>query len=131
LDPSEKTTAAVLIVDDQEYVRQFTYVALRARGVRCWLAPNGEAAVAILKAHTDEIGAAIVDLKMPEMDGLATVAALRAVNPDLACLLVTGGAGLDETSFLASGAVGVISKPYIVDQLCSALVSRLGGDRPG
>jgi DNA-binding response OmpR family regulator len=99
------SASAVLIVDDHEHVRQFTYVALCARGVRCWLAPRGEAAVAILKAHADEIGAALIDLKMPE-----TVVALRAIKPDLTCLLCHGGPGVDEASFLASGAVGVILK---------------------
>ena len=128
MNHSDKPAAALLIVDDQEHIRDVMYAALRGRGVACWVASSGEAAIRILIAHADEIGAALVDLYMPAMDGLATVAALRAIKPNLQCLLATGGGAVDEAQFLASGAHSVIAKPFMADDLYD-LLSRISDVR--
>lgn len=117
MNPTEKPDAAVLIVDDQENICRLVDVALRNRGVTCWVAHSGAAAIEVLREHVTEIGCALVDMNMPAMDGIATVRGLRAIKPSLWCLLCTGSGDIDDDAFLASGAIGVITKPFTLDQL--------------
>ena len=118
--PADKKPA-VLIVDDQEAVRQMFYLALRARGVACWVAGGTDVAVEILSEHAGEICCALVDVNMPAVDGLATIAKLRAIKPDLSCFLLTSSGMVDESAFLASGAVGVLPKPFTIDEMHGVL----------
>jgi DNA-binding NtrC family response regulator len=114
---SNKASAAVLIVDDQDEVRAVTAIMLRSSGVVCWSAANGDAAVRLLRQYLDEIKVAVVDLNMPGMDGLATVKALHDVKPDLRCVIATGTATMDAVDLLASGAGASISTPFSPDEL--------------
>ncbi len=116
----------VLVVDDEPDIRRILYEALRAAGATVWVAPDGAEATTILRAHSDEINIALVDLRLPTMDGFATVAALRALQPGLPCLLVTGMAEVPEAAFIASGAVGVLPKPFSLDTLYRAVTNLAG-----
>jgi CheY-like chemotaxis protein len=115
---------AVLVVDDHDSVRAALAAMLKAGGYRRHLAASGPEAVEVLRRHGDEIGAALVDLHMPGMDGPATVAALHGVRPCLPCLLLSGGE-ITEADFCASGAVGVLAKPLAAHELCQAVQSLL------
>jgi CheY-like chemotaxis protein len=119
---------AVLVVDDQQYLRDMLGGVLRARGITTWLAAGGAEAVTILRDHSGEIGAALVAAAMPDLDGFATVAALRAVKADLPCLLMAAG-DVSEVAFRASGAFGVLAKPFTPDDLYRAVVNLPTGAR--
>jgi CheY-like chemotaxis protein len=116
---------AVLVVDDEQYIRDLLGAHLRAQGIAVWLAADGPEAVAILHEHGDEIGAAVVDVAMPDLNGYAAVAALRAVKADLPCLLIAAGE-VSEAGFRASGAVGVLAKPFTPDDLYRAVLNLPG-----
>jgi DNA-binding NtrC family response regulator len=117
VNTSNKAAAAVLIVDDQDNVRAVTATMLRARGIASWAAADGDAAVQLLNEHLDEIAVALVDLKMPGLDGLGTIKALHGIKPNLPCVITTGTATMDAVDLLASGAVASISKPFPLDEL--------------
>jgi CheY-like chemotaxis protein len=112
---------AVLVVDDQQYIRDMLGGVLRAQGIAALLAAGGAEAVALLQERGGEIGAAVVDLTLPGMDGYATVAALRAVKADLPCLLMAAGE-VSEERFCASGAFGVLAKPFTPEDLYRAVL---------
>jgi CheY-like chemotaxis protein len=116
----------VLIVDDERYIRDVLAAHLRGQGIAVWLAASGPEAVAILQERGGEIGAAVVDVAMPGLDGYATVAALRAVRADLPCLLIAAGE-VSEAGFRASGAVGVLAKPFTPDDLYRAVLNLSAG----
>jgi len=66
---ADKDTKRILVVDDDELLREFYARVLRTRGYVSLCAINGEEAIEKLKAHGSEISLAIVDLLMPEMTG--------------------------------------------------------------
>ncbi len=82
--------ASVLVVDDEEAQRLFVKGALEPLGYEVVLAKDGQEALKKMAAHSCRV--ALVDLKMPGMDGLKTVAALKAAQPDVACILMTAHA---------------------------------------
>ena len=65
-DPNQKL---ILVVDDDELLREFYTRVLKSQGYRALLAINGEEAVNLLKENGDNISLAIIDLLMPEMTG--------------------------------------------------------------
>ena len=82
--------ASVLVVDDEEGQRLFIKGALEPLGYEVVLAKDGPEAVKTIQARSCRV--ALVDLKMPKMDGLKTVAALKAAQPEVACILMTAHA---------------------------------------
>ncbi len=82
--------ASVLVVDDEEGQRLFMKGALEPLGYEVVLAKDGQDAAK--KAEHQSFRVAVVDLKMPKMDGLKTVAALKHAQPEVACILITAHA---------------------------------------
>lgn len=80
----------ILIVDDEEYIRQFTQRLLESYGYRVILAENGRKAVEILSTETRNVDLVVLDLNMPEMDGLSTLAAIRDISNQTKVLVLTG-----------------------------------------
>jgi CheY-like chemotaxis protein len=78
----------ILIIDDQLQVRTAISVALRAKGFEVVAAENGRAGLRAFKASTFDL--AIVDIFMPEMDGVKLIKALRERNPHLPVIAVSG-----------------------------------------
>ena len=104
----------VLLVDDDADVRMLAELALESvGGWRAVLAASGDEGVAIAREERPDV--IILDVVMPEMDGPATLRALRAC-PDTAEIPVvfcTARSGKDDVDALvAMGACGVIEKPF-------------------
>jgi CheY-like chemotaxis protein len=121
----------ILVVDDSKLVHELARIALETVAgweVRC-AASGGEA----LELH-DALrpDAVLLDVEMPEMDGPATLAALRArpASADTRVLFLTGHDDPAELSRLAAlGADGVLSKPFDVDALSGQVTDVLGWAR--
>jgi CheY-like chemotaxis protein len=82
----------VLLVDDDEDVRTFLATILEESGLRVLSAPDGRAAAELLRTEP-EIGLALLDFKMPGLDGPATLILLRKIQPRLKCCFVTSETG--------------------------------------
>lgn len=128
--PTEKAsrTAAppkgitVLVVDDEEMVRQLAQAMLERLGYTVLSAGGGRQAVEVYLAHTEEIGCVLLDLTMPQMDGAATFSALRALNPNLPVILSSGYSEGEVTQrFAGAGLAGFIEKPYSLARLVETL----------
>jgi len=78
----------ILIIDDQAQVRTAVSLALRAKGFEVVTAENGHAGLRAFKASKFDL--AIVDIFMPEMDGVKLIKALRERNPGLPVIAVSG-----------------------------------------
>ena len=90
----------ILLVDDEERFRTSLAKRLRKRGFDVVDVNCGEAA--IKTAHQDDaIEIAVIDLKMPDMDGIQTLRELKAFRPALQAVMLTGHGSLD--SALSSG----------------------------
>jgi PAS domain S-box-containing protein len=118
----------VLIVDDEEPIRRVAKQVLESFGYRTLSAVNGVAALKIYKAHQDEIALVFTDMAMPVMDGPATIAALKAINPRIKIIATSG---LDSGSRPGAAIRPFIAKPYTADGLLKAIQSTLRGEPAG
>lgn len=80
----------ILVVDDESPIREMTRTALESFGYRVLSADNGATALSEFAAHKEEVRLVITDLMMPVMDGIATIRALRKLNPGLRIIAMSG-----------------------------------------
>ncbi|VTS03593.1 response regulator receiver protein : Signal transduction histidine kinase, nitrogen specific, NtrB OS=uncultured bacterium GN=ACD_75C02615G0008 PE=4 SV=1: Response_reg [Gemmata massiliana] len=126
------TPIAVLVVDDEALVRGVLGAMLTRLGYTPVLAGSGAEGVDILQARERGIAAAVLDVRMPVMDGPTTMDALRVLVPGLPCVFLSGEIGpYTSGELIARGASAVIGKPVAMGQLDRAVALALGdaGDR--
>ena len=116
----------ILVVDDEENIRRITQAMLERYGYRVRVASNGAEAVALYASHRAEIAVVITDMSMPVLDGVATIRALRAMNPGVR---IIGSSGLDLSGESAraadAGIVHFVAKPYGAETMLAMLRSVL------
>lgn len=103
----------VLLVDDDQMIIDIGKKLLEKLGYRVFVALGGEEALALYKAHWQEIDLVILDLAMPVMDGEAVYDALKSLNPQVKVIL-SSGYPIDgkATEILKKGGSGFIQKPF-------------------
>ena len=117
--PHAAPPPAVLVAEDEPIIRELLGLMLEGLGFPVWSAADGQEAVDLYLRHRDEIAAAVLDLHLPRLDGPAT---LRALDPRVGCVFITGHPGdYDEDGLLALGAVAVLRKPFLPEELDAAL----------
>jgi CheY-like chemotaxis protein len=118
--------ARVLIVDDDDQVRRVFRKALEAGGYQVTEAPNGRIGARLYRESPSDL--IIMDLIMPEQEGLETITALRRDFPDVKIIAISGGGRGTATDYLSVarklGAMLSLEKPitpggllHEVDQL--------------
>jgi len=85
--------AEVLIVDDEEGIREFLSDSLLAEGHAVQTAADGEEALGLLRGHTFAV--VMTDLKMPRMDGMSLVRTLSREQPEVQVIVLTAHGGVD------------------------------------
>jgi len=114
--------AGILIVDDEPSVLDFLERGLRLNGFTIWPAKTGKEAVEIYRNHRESIAAVLMDVRMPDLDGPATLAALRSIDPEVRCCFMSGGIGrYTQEDLLACGAVHVLGKPFALTDVVRVL----------
>jgi len=115
---SEETAKPIrlLIADDEEDLVTFLAHRLRKRGVDVTMALSGAEAVSAATELTFDV--AVVDLKMPDMDGIQVIEQLKAMQPHIEVVMLTGHGGHD-TAWEAGRlqAFRYILKPHDFDDL--------------
>src|SRR4051812_38857063 len=86
-------TPGVLIVDDDAGVRGLLAAALPAQGFAVWTAEGGREAVEVYRRHGAAIDLVLLDVMMPEIDGPATLDALRQIDRGVRHQFMSGYAG--------------------------------------
>lgn len=121
----------VLVVDDEEPIRDIARRILERFGYGVLLAANGVDAVARFAARRDEIAVVLADLAMPIMDGPAMIVALRSIEP---AVRVVASSGLADGDLMgrarAAGIDATVPKPYTAESLLLAL-ARVLAERRG
>jgi anti-anti-sigma factor len=121
----------VLVVDDDESVRQLVDRALRRRGFRVVPAAAGQEAVTCCRQDPGGIAAALLDVHMPGLSGPQTLAALRTIVPRVRCCFMTGDPRpYTEEDLLALGAARVFWKPFAVGEVVEVLRGLMGSAVP-
>lgn len=112
----------ILVVDDNEGIRTFLSVALKASGFAVWLAASGHEALALCREHGPAIDMLLLDVRMPGWDGPQTLAAVRTVVPEIPCCFMSGDAGhYSDHDLLGFGAIAVLRKPFPLGELIAQL----------
>ena len=100
--PSSRA-GAILVVDDEEIMREILETLLTREGYEVKLAATGEEGLALARALPFD--AAIVDIMMPGIDGIATLEELKRIDEDLAVLIITAYASVESAiSAMKNGA---------------------------
>ncbi|MEX2607883.1 MAG: ATP-binding protein [Kiritimatiellia bacterium] len=116
----------VLVVDDEEGIRLIAQKTLERFGYRVLLAANGAEALDVYAQNGEEIAIVLTDMSMPVMDGAATLAALRKLNPRIKAIASSGlSSNEDSTSVSGAGFTHFIAKPYRADALLTLLAKAL------
>jgi CheY-like chemotaxis protein len=122
--------ATILLIDDEESVRRLFQVALEGAGYRVLTAENGKHGLRLLEHQ--EVDLILVDIFMPEMDGLELIPLLRKTRPANKIIAISGGSGkrdyLDTAKHL--GANDTLKKPFSLQALLDAVSSQLGQQEP-
>jgi DNA-binding NtrC family response regulator len=114
--PSARRAASILVIDDEEIMREILEALLTRQGYQVRLASSGEEGLELARTHTFD--AAVVDVMMPGLDGIATLQELRKLDDDLPVLMITAFASV-ETAIAAMklGAFDYITKPFKNDEV--------------
>jgi two-component system response regulator PilR (NtrC family) len=101
----------ILIVDDEEVLRDVLDTVLRREGFDVLLAASGEEALSVLDA--EEVDLAILDVMLPGISGIDTLRAVRIANPDLPVIVITAFSSIDGAiEAMKHGAFHYIPKPF-------------------
>ena len=108
----------ILVIDDEDVVRETTSRLLRRRGFHVLSADNGPAGLELLTPPGVSVDLVLLDLSMPTMSGHQVLVALRELRAELKVIIITGYA-TDESE--VAGAATVLQKPFSVDELMRAI----------
>jgi PAS domain S-box-containing protein len=119
----------VLVVDDEEPIRNLAQKVLTRFGYRVLLAADGTEAVSLYAPRQNEIDVVITDMAMPIMDGPATILALKAINSDVK-IVSSSGLASDGGMAMAknAGIQHFIPKPYTAETMLNTLHEVLHGN---
>jgi PAS domain S-box-containing protein len=112
----------ILVVDDEATIREVTKANLESYNYRVITAKDGIEAIALYAQQPQEIQAVLMDLTMPEMDGLTAMRALKKINPAVKLIVTSGLATTDK--MIAVESIGIktfLVKPYTAEKLLLSL----------
>lgn len=112
--------AKVLVVDDEEGIRSLLDTLLRRRGYAVVLADGGRKGLELFRRERPDV--IVLDLKMPEMDGVTVLQQIRSLNPDQPVIILTGaGTPEREQQVRALGVTEFVKKEFSLHRLGDAL----------
>jgi DNA-binding NtrC family response regulator len=118
-----KERTRILVVDDEEIVRESLSSWLHEDGYRVDTAPDGP--TALEKVKRERWGILLVDLKMPGMDGLQVLEAVKQIRPETAVVIMTAYATVDTAvTAMKLGAYDYLVKPFDPEEL-SLMVEKI------
>lgn len=124
----------VLVVDDEESVREGCRQALEEGGYEAKVAVDGLQGLQLLKELRPKV--VLVDLRMPRMDGMELLDKIREIDPNVVSIVISGYGTMESAvEAMKKGASDFLRKPFNSESLLGAVTSNLGGQagvtRPG
>jgi len=131
LEPVKKAavraSGTILIIDDEESVRNVAQASLEQAGFHVLLARDGAEALDVFNQHASEVDAVLLDMSMPRMSGEETLAGLREVHEGVRVVLTSGYSEHEiSAKFEGKGLSGFVQKPFraseLVEKMHAAIV---------
>lgn len=111
----------ILIVDDEVQIRESLKIFLERNGYTVTVASDG--AEALLRISSELFNLVVMDIIMPEKDGVELLVEIRKVDKSMPVIAMTGGGRIGKQNYLqmakALGANAVLTKPYDLDEFLS------------
>lgn len=132
VEPPHGHGELILIIDDEEAVRELAKTTLENYGYRTLTAANGAQGIVRFEEHREEIKLVVTDSEMPVLDGQSAIRAIRQLKSSIPIIIASGakqGAGFIEG--IEPRGLLVLSKPYNIEQLLNGVAGLLrDGIRP-
>lgn len=109
----------ILVVEDDKPIRNFIRVSLEAQGYKCLDTQYGKAAISLISSHNPDI--IVIDLGLPDMDGLDVIATVRPVTKAAIIVVSARGHEREKVEALDSGADDYLTKPFSVVELLARI----------
>lgn len=113
----------IVVADDDPLVQHSCKHLLEAAGYKVALATTGAEAIQALEKSN--VSAVLVDVFMPDMDGIETLLSIKRQSPTISVIVMTGGGARGRMDFLDCatrlGADEVVQKPFTAEQLVAAV----------
>lgn len=116
----------LLVIDDEQIVRESMTDILQEAGFRVISAADGPTGIQLFRAHVDDLRLVLLDLSMPGMSGEEVFPHLQAIGPQVPILIVSGYSESKVMErFVSAGLAGFIPKPYTMDSLLRQVQAHL------
>lgn len=116
--------ARILVVDDDESIRRVLTNILEEKGYVTDMAQSGKEA--IKKTQSEFYNLALVDIRLPDMDGTEVLASMKETTPPMVKIIVTGYPSLQNAiDAVNNGADAYILKPFKVDSILNTIYEQL------
>ncbi|MGB8451514.1 MAG: response regulator transcription factor [Anaerocolumna sp.] len=109
----------ILIVDDEKSVRSFLRVSIETQGYKCIDADNGSNAIMLAASYNPDI--LILDLGLPDMDGLEVIKKIRLISQLPIIIVSARGHDREKVGALDAGADDYLTKPFSVPELLARI----------
>jgi two-component system KDP operon response regulator KdpE len=109
----------ILVVEDDKPIRKFICVSLETQGYRCIDAQNGKTAISLVFSHNPDM--VIIDLGLPDLDGIDVIATIRPVTKAAIIVVSARGREREKVEALDCGADDYLTKPFSVEELLARI----------
>jgi DNA-binding NtrC family response regulator len=121
--------AKILVIDDEQGIRDLLDTLLRRKGYDVELAESGRQGLECFRRERPDV--LVLDLKMPEMDGLTVLRQIRSLDPRMPVIILTGaGTAEAEQQVRALGVTEYVEKEFSLHRLGDALKRLLNNPDP-
>ena len=118
----------ILVVDDEAVVRNAVSRALHDRGIQCTASATGQKALDLLDQHAFDL--VLLDIRMPDMDGITVLKHIRHKHPQTGVIMITGYPAIDSAVHcIKLGALDYLVKPFRLAELDAAMKKASLADR--
>ncbi|MHC0068085.1 PAS domain S-box protein [Nostoc sp. UIC 10890] len=115
----------ILVVDDEAVIQQITQQTLADYNYKTFVANDGIEAIALYVQYKQQISVVLLDMLMPNMDGLTAIRTLRTMNPNVK-IIASSGLPTYEQKAIEAGADKFLYKPYTAKDLLTTLSDVIG-----
>ena len=116
---NNKKPTNILIVDDEDGVRQSLAEILELEGLQVTQASNGY--IAIEKAQKNTYDIALIDIRMPGINGIETLLQVMSLQPQIKAVMMTGHPLEKEDNTIVEKTCGILHKPFCIKELMTMI----------